>query len=135
MKILLLSHIRSGRVRSGIGSSSVGSFWVLSRIRSGQTSGHLVSGHFGFRVISGRVGSGIGSYSVGSFQVSGRIKSSIGSFSIGLFRVMVVSGQGGFLRSGRVLPPLVYISQHISIWIFTPPNLKNKYLSFKISKS
>jgi hypothetical protein len=45
-----------GLVRSGIGSSSVGSFRVSSRIRSG------------------RVGSIVGSSSVGSFRILGRIR-------------------------------------------------------------
>jgi hypothetical protein len=61
MKILLLS-----RIRSGIGSSSVGSFWVSGRIRSGQVKYWVVQCRvilgFGlYRVragFSGRVGSG-----------------------------------------------------------------------------
>jgi hypothetical protein len=52
-----LSGHGSGRVVSGIGSSSVGSFKVSGHIRSG------------------RVGSVIGSSSVRLFRVSGRIES------------------------------------------------------------
>jgi hypothetical protein len=37
--------------------------------------GHLVLGHFRFRIISGRVGSDIGSFSVGLFRVLSRIGS------------------------------------------------------------
>jgi hypothetical protein len=54
----------SGRVRSVIGSSSVGLFQILGRIRSGQ-----LSSYFGFRVVSGWVGSVIESSSVGLFRV------------------------------------------------------------------
>jgi hypothetical protein len=67
MSCNLRFQVVSGRVRLGIGSSSIGSFRVSSYIRSGWVLDHLVSGHFGFRVILGRVRSGIGSSSVGSF--------------------------------------------------------------------
>jgi hypothetical protein len=68
------SWIVSGRVRSGIRSSSVMPFWVSGRIMSGRVGYRVISG-FRFRFISGRVGSGIGSSSVGSFRISGRIRS------------------------------------------------------------
>jgi hypothetical protein len=41
-------RILSGRVESVLGSSSIGSFRVSGRIKSGQVSGHLISCHFGF---------------------------------------------------------------------------------------
>jgi hypothetical protein len=65
-----------GQVEWGIGSSIVGSFWVLDRIKSvsGRVSDHLVSGNFRFWVVSGQVGSDVRSSSVGSYQVEpGRI--------------------------------------------------------------
>jgi hypothetical protein len=58
---------------SGIGSSSIESFRVSSRIGLGRVSSHLVLGHFEFRVVSGRVGSCIGSFSVGLFRILNRI--------------------------------------------------------------
>jgi hypothetical protein len=64
----------------------------LYQVESGQVLGHLVSGHFGFRVVSGRVGLGIGSFSIGSFRVSGHIRS-------GRVGYRIVSDQ---VRSDRV---------------------------------
>jgi hypothetical protein len=78
----------SYQVGSGIGSSSIGSFRVSARIRSGWV---------GYRVILG-----FGSYQVRAGRVSDRSMSDY-------FGLCVVSGQGrsgGFLGSGRVLPPL-----------------------------
>jgi hypothetical protein len=57
-----LDQLVSGRVGfgSGIRSFIVGSLQVSGRIRPGWLSGHLMSGHFGFRISgcirSGRVG-------------------------------------------------------------------------------
>jgi hypothetical protein len=64
------------RVGSGIGSFSVGSFQLSDRyqVGLGRLSGHLISGHFGFRIVSGRVGSVIGSSSVRLVWVSGRLR-------------------------------------------------------------
>jgi hypothetical protein len=55
----------------GIGSSNIESFRVSSRIGLGRVSSHLVLGHFEFRVVSGRVGS----FSVGLFRILNRILS------------------------------------------------------------
>jgi hypothetical protein len=70
----MLSHfgiwVVLGRVRSGIGSSSVRSFRVSDRIRSGRVMYRVISG---FR--SYQVGSGIESFSVGSFQILSCIRS------------------------------------------------------------
>jgi hypothetical protein len=48
-------QVVSGRVGSDIRSSSVESFRVYGRIRSGQVLSYLVLGHFEFWVISGWV--------------------------------------------------------------------------------
>jgi hypothetical protein len=106
MKILLSDRIRSGQIVSDIESSSVGSFQVSGRIRSGrvgyrvisdfgsyqagsgQITRHLVSGHFRFQVVLCQVGSVIRSSSVGSFRISDHIRlGRIGyrSFHIRLF--------------------------------------------------
>jgi hypothetical protein len=73
-----------------IRSSSVGSFQVLSCIRSGRVSNHLMSGYFRIRVVSGPVRFGMRLSSIGSFRVSDRIwsgRSGIGSSSVELFRI------------------------------------------------
>jgi hypothetical protein len=91
---------------------TVGSY----QVKSGQVSGYLVSGHFGYRVISGQVGSGIESSSVGSFHILRRIRSGprVSSHLIsGHFSFWVVSGRvsdhlvldhfgSGHIRSGQV---------------------------------
>jgi hypothetical protein len=64
---------------------TVGSY----QVGLGRVSGHLVSGHFGYRVVSSQVGLGIGSSSVRSFQVSSRIRS-------GQIRYRVISYFGSY---------------------------------------
>jgi hypothetical protein len=82
----------------------------------GRVSGHLVSGHFGFRVVSGRVGLGIGSSSVGSFRISSRIRSGRVGYQVIQCQVMNRIGSGGsdgFLGSGGATS-----SQEAS-WVWT----------------
>jgi hypothetical protein len=99
---------------SGIMSSSVGSFWIVSS-RSGRISGHLVSGHFGFRIVSSWVGSGIESSIIGLFRILNRIGSGIGYLVLCHFVFRIVSDRvsshsvSNYFESDRVLsPPLLY---------------------------
>jgi hypothetical protein len=63
-------QVRSGWVSGHLVSGHFGSRIILGRVRSGRVSSHLVPGHFGFQIVSGRVGSAIR-----PFRVSGHIKS------------------------------------------------------------
>jgi hypothetical protein len=116
MKILLsgrvLGHLVSGhfrfwvvlgRVGSGIGSSSVGSFRVSGRIRSGRVSDYLISDHFESRVVSDRIGSDIELSSVESDRIANHIRSDSKSFSVKLFEILShielsVNGSDRFCR-------------------------------------
>jgi hypothetical protein len=77
-------RVVSGRVGSGIGSSSIESFQISGRIRSGigsssvgsfRVSGHIRSGRVGHRVVQCQIISGYGSYQVrtGQMGFSGRV--------------------------------------------------------------
>jgi hypothetical protein len=95
---------------------TVGSY----QVKSGQVSGYLVSGHFGYRVISGQVGSGIESSSVGSFHILRRIRSGprVSSHLIsGHFSFWVVSGR---------------VSDHLVLDHFTSGQVRSGFESFSV---